>query len=231
MGRLRPEYAPGLSGVVPQPTPVAKPTRPRPHGPFTRHSVTGHNGGMQHKPAPDHVTAERAVSGSATAAHRAPSAQPGMFSVLVVCSGNICRSPMGEKVLERAFDEAGLADTVTVVSAGTGDWHVGQGANAAARRVLAAAGYPTEHGAQHVTREMVGQADLVLAADHGHLATLRRLSDRPASVRLIRSFDPGADGDEVPDPYGYDDDAFREVLAMLQAAAPGILDAVEKQLA
>ena len=51
------------------------------------------------------------------------------YRVCVVCSGNICRSPMGEIVLRHKLEEAGLGDRVVVDSAGTGDWHVGDGAD------------------------------------------------------------------------------------------------------
>lgn len=137
---------------------------------------------------------------------------------------------MGEKVLQRAFAEAGLDDAVTVSSAGTGGWHVGEGAHDPARRVLAEAGYPTDHAARKVTKAMVDEADLVLAADHGHYRELRAMAARPQQVQMLRSFDPDAEELEVPDPYGYSDTAYREVLAMLEAAAPGIVDTVAAQL-
>ncbi len=73
--------------------------------------------------------------------------------VCVVCSGNICRSPIGEQVLRSAIAEAGLADQVRVSSAGTGDWHIGQGANqravqgAAGRRIPDRSPRPADHPA------------------------------------------------------------------------------------
>lgn len=137
---------------------------------------------------------------------------------------------MGEQVLRRAFAEAGYATQVAVASAGTGDWHVGHGAAEPARRILAAAGYPTSHRAQQVSAQMVNSADLVLAADRGHFRALRQMAADPSRVQMLRSFDPDADGDELPDPYGYSDVAYREVLDMLEAAAPGVVDAVVAQL-
>lgn len=138
---------------------------------------------------------------------------------------------MAEQVLRRAFAQAGFDGRVTVASAGTGNWHVGHGAAEPARRILAGAGYPADHIAQQVTTRMVDDAALVLAADRGHYATLRRMAADPSTVHLLRTFDPDADGDEVPDPYGSPDAAYREVLAMLEAAAPGIVDTVTAQLA
>ncbi len=156
---------------------------------------------------------------------------PGSFRVLVVCTGNICRSPMAEHVLRRAFEEAGLGAQVTVSSAGTGAWHVGLGAYPPAQRILAAAGYPTEHVARQITKRMVENADLVLAADRGHLRALRALTRGRDRVELLRSFDPAADGDDIPDPYGYPDEEYWEVLAMLKAAAPGVVEHVRTLVA
>lgn len=153
-----------------------------------------------------------------------------MFRLVVVCSGNICRSPIGEKVLQAAFDDAGLGHQVRVTSAGTGDWHVGQGANERAVAVLAAAGYPTGHRASQITADELTDIDLVLAADRGHLRELRRLTSDHDKIALLRSFDPQAEDDEVPDPYYGPDSGFAEVLAMTQAAAPGVVAAVRDRL-
>lgn len=147
-----------------------------------------------------------------------------------MCSGNICRSPIGEKVLQAAFDAAGLGDRVTVSSAGTGDWHVGEPANSRAVRVLAAAGYPIEHAARQITAADIVDLDLLLAADHGHLRELRRLTTQHQKIALLRSFDPAADSDEVPDPYYGPDEDFEQVLAMIRAAAPGVVAAVGERL-
>ncbi|MET0863578.1 MAG: low molecular weight protein-tyrosine-phosphatase [Nakamurella sp.] len=152
--------------------------------------------------------------------------------VCVVCSGNICRSPIGEQVLRAAIAEAGLADRVEVSSAGTGDWHLGQGANPRSERVLRAAGYPAwKHTARMISRAELQDIDLVLAADRGHLTELRAMTADPDKVVLLRSFDPDADDDEVPDPYYGPDSDFDAVLAMTRAAAPGIVDEIRRLLA
>lgn len=152
------------------------------------------------------------------------------FRVLVICSGNICRSPIAEHVLRAAVAEAGLADRVVVASAGTGDWHVGSAADRRAVAVLRAAGLTSDHGARMMTAEDLDAADLVLAADRGHLGSIRRMVADPAKVRLLRSFDPDADSDEVPDPYYGPDTGFDDVLAVTMAAVPGILDEIRRRL-
>ena len=72
-------------------------------------------------------------------------------------------------------------------------------------------------------------ADLLVALDDTHLRALRRTVPEPERVRLLRSFDPAApERAEVPDPYYGGDDGFAEVLAMIQAAMPGMLDWVRE---
>ena len=68
--------------------------------------------------------------------------------VVFVCSGNICRSPIAEKVFAAELERAGLAEGVRVTSAGTGGWHVGDPADERAAAVLRAAGYPSDHRAR-----------------------------------------------------------------------------------
>ena len=150
--------------------------------------------------------------------------------VSVICSGNICRSPIGEQLLRTAVAQAGLTDQVRVTSAGTGPWHVGQPADVRARRALARAGYPHEHVAHQIDRSELAGVDLALAADRGHLAQLRRWTDEPDKVRLLRSFDPAADGDDVPDPYYGGDSDFDEVVSMIAAAVPGVVEEIRRLL-
>ncbi len=142
--------------------------------------------------------------------------------MVFVCSGNICRSPIAEKVFAAELARAGLAEGVRVSSAGTGGWHVGDPADARAAAVLRAAGYPTEHRARQVDAATLG-ADLIVALDDTHRRALAGAG--AGRVRLLRSFDPAApERAEVPDPYYGGDDGFAEVLAMIQAAVPGMLD-------
>ena len=99
--------------------------------------------------------------------------------VTFVCSGNICRSPMGHVILQRLVTDAGLADDVIVTSSGTGDWHVGEHADPRTIAVLAAHGYDGSH---HRAREFdpsdFAELDLVLASDDSHVRALRRLAAR-----------------------------------------------------
>jgi protein-tyrosine phosphatase len=164
---------------------------------------------------------------------QAPDPTDRRFHVCVVCTGNICRSPIGEQVLRRAVHNAGLADRVRVTSAGTGDWHIGAGAHHGSVRVLSEAGYPTAHTARQLTRADLTRIDLVLAADRDHRALVKRMLPGPDRERvlLLRSFDPDADGDEVPDPYYGPHQGFVEVLEMTESAMPGVIEEIRRRLA
>jgi protein-tyrosine phosphatase len=119
---------------------------------------------------------------------------------------------------------AGLDGKVQVDSAGTGAWHAGEDADKRAREVLAEATYPTGHTARQLCRDDLG-ADLVVAMDSGHLATLRRVLPDSNQVRMFRSFDPQAGTDlDVPDPYYGGPDGFSHLLTTIEAAMPGLLD-------
>ncbi|GAB3595471.1 low molecular weight protein-tyrosine-phosphatase [Angustibacter peucedani] len=151
-----------------------------------------------------------------------------------VCSGNICRSPMAEVITRHLVEDAGLDGQVEVSSAGTGDWHEGQGANPPAVRALADAGYD---GSQHVARAFdpawFDELDLVVALDRGHERVLRgwaRTDDERGRVVLLRSFDPAADGDEVADPYGHDDEVFAACRDEVEAACRGLVEELRRRV-
>jgi protein-tyrosine phosphatase len=150
--------------------------------------------------------------------------------VCFVCTGNICRSPMAETVFADALRREGLARRVLVSSAGTGDWHVGDPADPRATETLRRAGYACKHVAAQLGPHHLS-ADLLVALDYGHLATLRRLVAEPDRVVLLRSFDQSAGRDlDVPDPYYGGKHGFDDVLGMVRAAVPGLLAWVLGQL-
>jgi len=152
--------------------------------------------------------------------------------VTFVCSGNICRSPMAEKMFGHQIHQRGLADVVRVSSAGTGHWHVGDGADERANRVLHRHGYPTEHRAAQVGDEHL-TADLVVALGRNHLRMLSHLGVDPDRLRMLRSFDPrsGAHPLDVEDPYYGDLADFEDVFAVIEAALPGLHAWVDERLA
>lgn len=146
--------------------------------------------------------------------------------VLMVCLGNICRSPTAEAAVIEAAEQAGVA--VEVDSAGTGAWHVG---NPPDRRMTAAAaedGLVLDGQARQVTVDDFAEFDLLIAMDTSNRADLERLAPTMAAreqVRLFRDY-AGETGQDVPDPYYGGPDGFREVVAIVRRAARGLVDAI-----
>ncbi len=174
---------------------------------------------------------------------------PAPIRVCFVCSGNICRSPMGEVVLSAMVGQQGLSDLVLVTSAGTGDWHIGERADSRTLMALSARGYDGgPHRARLFEPAWLPDLDLVLALDRGHQRTLRGWTEDEqdkAKVRLLRTYDPATaelssrllqGGDvgrslDVPDPYYSDLDAFDLVLDQVERACAGLLDHLHERLA
>ncbi len=151
--------------------------------------------------------------------------------VTFVCSGNICRSPMAEKMFAHQIRERGLADRVRVTSAGTGSWHAGDGADRRAVRVLRTHGYPSDHVAAQLDEDHLS-ADLVIALGRNHERLLRQLGVEAARVRMLRAFDPRSSSHtpDVEDPYYGTDADFEDVFAVIDAALPGLHAWIVEQL-
>jgi len=149
-----------------------------------------------------------------------------MTRILMVCMGNICRSPTAEGVMRSLVREAGL--DVVVDSAGTGSWHVGDPPD---RRATAAArerGIVLEGAARQLTAADFDDYDLLLAMDRENLRGILALAPDEAArekVRLLRSYDPASDGIDVdvPDPYYGGPQGFETVLDQVEAACRGLL--------
>lgn len=162
---------------------------------------------------------------------------PPPYRVCVVCSGNICRSPIGEVILRSMLRSGGLDAQVEVDSAGTGGWHEGDHADPRAVRALQHHGYDGSH---HRAREFLGEwfadRDLIVVADEGHVRDLRRWAPdarASAKVRLLREFDPTAvDSDhlEVDDPYYGDAADFDRCVTVVERACRGLVEHLRIEL-
>ena len=150
-------------------------------------------------------------------------------SVVFVCTGNICRSPMADVMARRAFADEGLGDRVRVSSVGTGDWHVGDGMDPRAAAELEANGYDSAHVAAQLS-DHHHSADLLVALDSGHRNHLLDSGVDPERVRLLREFDPSADGHDVADPFYGDDSGFTRTRLQIDAALPGLVAEVRDLL-
>jgi protein-tyrosine phosphatase len=159
--------------------------------------------------------------------------EPGHYRIALVCLGNICRSPMADVVLTARVAAAGLDDQVSVVSSGTGDWHIGHPMDRRAAALLTSEGYDASaHRAQQVRSSWLTEFDLLLAMDAQNLSDLRALAGGEVDherVRLFGDYDPLEPGAEVPDPYYGGADGFGVVLAMVERTADAITAALAQR--
>ena len=157
--------------------------------------------------------------------------------VMMVCLGNICRSPMAEAVLVYHAKEAGLS--IKVDSSGTGDWHIGQNAHANTLKVLKERGYILKHTVKQFRPKYFNERDLIIAMDLSNLSDLEEMATEQgveANIRLLREFDPqlshlpkGHRQLAVPDPFHHPLEEFRNVLNMVEAATTGLVNTIVRE--
>lgn len=149
-----------------------------------------------------------------------------MRKVLMVCMGNICRSPMAEAVARRMAEDQGLGGWVEFDSAGTHGFHAGEPPDDRACKIAALRGYKLAGlRARKVTIEDFGHFDLILAMDRQNLAALERLCPLPylGKVRLFLEYGSSGEISEVPDPYYGNLSGFERVLDLCEDAVQGLL--------
>ncbi len=147
-------------------------------------------------------------------------------SVLFVCLGNICRSPLAEGVFRHLVEQEGLADRFEIDSAGTGAWHVGERADARSTLVAEQHGIELSSRARQVEPEDFERFDYIIAMDRDNLRTLERMSATNGSeprIELLRMYEAERDGDEVPDPYYGGASGFENVYKMVKRSCEGLL--------
>jgi protein-tyrosine phosphatase len=146
-------------------------------------------------------------------------------SILFVCLGNICRSPVAAAVARAEFTKRGL--TISVDSAGTGAWHIGHPADPRAQTSAAAAGYDlSAHRARRVEAADFARHAWLLAMDRENLAELsahcpRQYIDRVALFLPFAGIDAPQ---EVPDPYYGGHADFERVVELARAGAMGLFN-------
>lgn len=153
--------------------------------------------------------------------------------VLLVCLGNICRSPTAHGVFQQRLIEQGLQQQVEVDSAGTAAWHVGRSPDPRSIAAAAKQGYDlSELRARQVQRQDFDHYDYVLAMDSSNLADLQALcpDNYGGELSLFLRYSTGLgnrqgadDSLQVPDPYYGDGDGFLRVITLVEQASDGLL--------
>jgi len=154
-----------------------------------------------------------------------------LFRICFVCTGNICRSPMAESVFRDQVRRAGYEGTVAVMSAGTGDWHVGEQSDARTLATLTAHGYDgSRHRAKQFESSWFEELDLVVVFDRSQERILKSWAGNDADrgkVHLLLSFDPEQAQPDVPDPYYSDAAMFDTVLRSISQASAALFRQIE----
>lgn len=147
------------------------------------------------------------------------------MKILMVCLGNICRSPLAEGIMRNKIEAAGLDWTVD--SAGTGNWHIGEQPDRRSIEVAQHNGLDiSEQRARQFRAQDLDEYDLILAMDRNNYRDILRLAkteEQKKKVHLIMDLAKPGDGTDVPDPY-WDDNGFAQVYRMLEDACERIVE-------
>jgi protein-tyrosine phosphatase len=146
--------------------------------------------------------------------------------VLMVCMGNICRSPTAEGVLRHKLREAGITASVVVESAGTHGYHVGEPPDGRAMQHAWQRGYDLSAlRARQITESDFERFDLLLAMDWDNLAELKELcpTEHQGKLRRLTEYAQRFDSPVVPDPYYGSAAAFEQVLDLVEDACAGLV--------
>lgn len=154
------------------------------------------------------------------------------MKILMVCLGNICRSPLAEGILKNKLRAKGL--NWTVDSAGTGSWHVGELPDPRSVATARKNGINiTDQRARQFRASDLDEFDLILTMDRHNYRDVLRFANKDtqrAKVQMIMEFlNPGKNMD-VPDPY-WDDEGFDKVFQMLDKACEAIVERYSAVLA
>lgn len=153
-------------------------------------------------------------------------------SILFVCMGNICRSPMAEGVFAQAAWNAGMGTEILIDSAGTHDYHVGDAPDPRAQRTALSHGCDISALRGRQVQDMdFERFDYILAMDSQNLNNLKRRANarHHPKIRLLLSFSRRFPNLDVPDPYFGGQAGFSQTLDMVEDAAQGLLKHIQTQ--
>ncbi|EGQ7676991.1 low molecular weight phosphotyrosine protein phosphatase [Vibrio parahaemolyticus] len=139
-----------------------------------------------------------------------------MFSnILVVCVGNICRSPTGERLLQQLLPDKQISSAGIAVEKSR---LTGKPADETARLVASERGiYLLDHKAQQLTAQLCAKQDLILVMEQGHIDALTELVPEARGKAML--FGHWIGSVDIPDPYRQSREAFEHALSLIENAA------------
>ncbi len=154
-----------------------------------------------------------------------------MVKVLFVCLGNICRSPTAEGVFRHLVQQHKLEKFLEIDSAGTHAYHVDAPPDERAQAACARRGIDIAHlRGRRATTDDMRKFDYVLAMDNENYENLLAIcpAEQRSKIRLFMEFAPNRTEKEVPDPYFGGLSGFDRVLDMIEDAAQGLLEDIQR---
>lgn len=152
------------------------------------------------------------------------------IKVMFVCTGNICRSPLGHAVLEHKAGERGLAEALEVESSGIHNYHVGENADSRMRQTARERGVTLDHMARQLSRQDLAEYDLLLAMDRSHYREMERMAagdpDLIAKIKLFGSYLNSHEAKDIPDPYFGGQSGFDLVFDMVSEGCDNLLESL-----
>ena len=148
-----------------------------------------------------------------------------MQSILFVCLGNICRSPMAEGIFLKILEQEHASNRFEVDSAGLLDYHQGELPDSRMRFHASKRGYNLTHRSRPVTKADFNRFDMIIGMDEENIAGLKRLaSTREHDTKIYRMTDfcQQKQAVYVPDPYYGGDKGFENVIDLLEDACEGL---------
>ena len=148
-----------------------------------------------------------------------------MSSVLFVCLGNICRSPMAEAICIEMLNQRGISDW-TIDSAGTSAWHIDEQPDPRTISTCRDHQIPIDSRARQVVNKDFLRFEHIIAMDHANLGNLKRFKNfEKTHVALLGAYDPEGQ-EEVADPYYGGDDGFELIFDHISRSLEQFLDDV-----
>lgn len=146
------------------------------------------------------------------------------ITILFICMGNICRSPLAEGIFLHKVNQRGVAHEFVVESAGTGGWHVGELPDPRSRQIAGKYGIKLPSRSRQVTKKDSERFTHLICMDEANRENLLQIGIPEQRISLLLDADPNCQLREVPDPYYGGEDGFETIYRLIDSACDALLD-------